>query len=513
MPDDQHFDAIEIRPAERQVLVGGQPAPLGARAFDLLMALYERRERVVGKNELLDLVWPGLVVEENNLQVQVSSLRKVLGPSAIATIPGRGYRFTLPLGAPARAARPSDASTGERGPEPGAGRAAHQPSCGDSADRAGRRSRRGGRADAPVPGRDDRRRRRHRQDAAGAGARGGRSARGPRRPLVGRARRRSTTPRRCLPPSPARWALQLPANRPAHDALVAALARQRLLLVLDNCEHLTEAVAPLIALLRAQAPGVRLLITSQESLKCVDEQVFRLGSLALPATADLEEASRHGAVALFVARAHAVDPRFRLGPDNVEAVIDICRRLDGIPLAIELAAARVPLLGVVGLQSRLDQMFNVLTGVARMKLRRHQTLRAALEWSVGLLSRRRAGGVPAARRLRRRLPAGARAGRRVRRAHRPVAGARRPRAADRQVAGDRRRGGRAALSPARADPCVRAGATGRGRRIGSDAAQARGGVVRLPGRGGRGALDGSRTPLASGCWPSSATCGPPSIGP
>ena len=180
--------------------------------------------------------------------------------------------------------------------------------------------------------------------------------------------------------------LQLPASRPPRDALVAALARQRLLLVLDNCEHLAEAVAPMVALMRAQAPGVRLLITSQESLKCVDEQVFRLGSLALPATADLEEASRHGAVALFVARAHAVDPRFRLGPDNVAAVIDVCRRLDGIPLAIELAAARVPLLGVVGLQSRLDQMFNVLTGVARMKLRRHQTLRAALEWSVGLLS-------------------------------------------------------------------------------------------------------------------------------
>src|SRR5512135_553959 len=96
MPDDTHRDAIEIRPAERQVWVNGAPAALGARAFDLLMALYERRERVVGKNELLDLVWPGLVVEENNLQVQVSSLRKLLGPHAIATVPGRGYRFTLP---------------------------------------------------------------------------------------------------------------------------------------------------------------------------------------------------------------------------------------------------------------------------------------------------------------------------------------------------------------------------------------------------------------------------------
>ena len=110
------------------------------------------------------------------------------------------------------------------------------------------------------------------------------------------------------------------------------------------------------------------------------------GALAVPASAQLEDAAQFGAVALFVERAHAVDSRFRLDNDNVAMVIDICRRLDGIPLAIELAAARVPLLGVHGLHTRLNQMFNVLTGGTRMKLRRHQTLRAALDWSYGLLS-------------------------------------------------------------------------------------------------------------------------------
>jgi DNA-binding winged helix-turn-helix (wHTH) protein len=89
------FDRCEVRPAERQLLVDGQPVPIGARAFDLLLALIERRDRVVSKNELLDVVWPGLVVEENNLQVQVGALRRVLGQNAIATVPGRGYRFTL----------------------------------------------------------------------------------------------------------------------------------------------------------------------------------------------------------------------------------------------------------------------------------------------------------------------------------------------------------------------------------------------------------------------------------
>src|SRR5260221_4059744 len=86
------FGCFEVQPEARQLLVSGVPAKLGARAFDVLLALIERRDRVVGKNELLELVWPGLVVEENNLQVQISTLRRLLGPQAIATIPGRGYR-------------------------------------------------------------------------------------------------------------------------------------------------------------------------------------------------------------------------------------------------------------------------------------------------------------------------------------------------------------------------------------------------------------------------------------
>jgi predicted ATPase len=180
--------------------------------------------------------------------------------------------------------------------------------------------------------------------------------------------------------------LQLPPGPQRPEALAAALAGQHLLLVLDSCEHLLEDIAALVDLLRARAPYVRVLVTSQESLKCRDEQVYRLGGLAVPASAQLEEAAQFGAVALFVERARAVDPRFRLAEDNVAMVIDVCRRLDGIPLAIELAAARIPLLGAQGLHARLNQIFNVLTGGTRMKLRRHQTLHAALDWSYGLLS-------------------------------------------------------------------------------------------------------------------------------
>jgi DNA-binding winged helix-turn-helix (wHTH) protein len=95
MPDHFHFDRFEVRPAERLLLVDRVPTVVGARAFDLLLCLLVNRDRVLSKGEILEIVWPGLVVEENNLSVQVSTLRKLLGPNAISTIPGRGYRFAL----------------------------------------------------------------------------------------------------------------------------------------------------------------------------------------------------------------------------------------------------------------------------------------------------------------------------------------------------------------------------------------------------------------------------------
>ena len=94
MPERHDFGHFSVRLEQRQVLVNGEPAALGSRAFDVLRALLERRERVVPKDELMQLAWPGVVVEENNLSVQVAALRKLLGASAITTVPGRGYQFT-----------------------------------------------------------------------------------------------------------------------------------------------------------------------------------------------------------------------------------------------------------------------------------------------------------------------------------------------------------------------------------------------------------------------------------
>ena len=390
MPEDTLRDAIDIRPAERQVWVNGKPGALGARAFDLLMALYERRDRVVGKNELLELVWPGLVVEENNLQVQVSSLRKLLGPHAISTIPGRGYRFTLPDEALARRGAATPSTTGL---------ASETAAAASSADV---RPRGNLPASPPMIGRDG--------DLAevaallrshpvvsivGAGG-------------IGKTRLALAVAAAAdLDLPDGRWWVELaplarggpvvstvasalrvslPEGRGVAQALASALESHRALLVLDNCEHVATEVAELVAALRAQAPALRILVTSQELLRCADEQAYRLGSLELPPlAADLDAVSRSGAVALFVARARASDPRFRLGADNMASVVEICRRLDGIPLAIELAAARVPVLGASGVRARLDQMFNLLTGADRLALRRHQTLRGALEWSHRLL--------------------------------------------------------------------------------------------------------------------------------
>lgn len=173
----------------------------------------------------------------------------------------------------------------------------------------------------------------------------------------------------------------------ARDALLAKLAGRTVLLVLDNCEHLLKPIADLLASLMSGLPGLRVLATSQEALKLHDEQVYRLSTLAIPAAdATFDDARQMGALALFEDRARASDQRFKLTADNFVAATEICRQLDGIALAIELAAARVRLLGVDGLLSRLGQRLQLLTAGATDRPRRHQTLRAALEWSHGLLT-------------------------------------------------------------------------------------------------------------------------------
>jgi len=172
------------------------------------------------------------------------------------------------------------------------------------------------------------------------------------------------------------------------EAMVSRLRNQDLLLLLDNCEHVIDAVATMVEALIAAAPKVRVLISSQEPLGIAGEQIFRLPSLGVPKETHVrsEDAQQSGAMQLFTERARAADPRFTLDDRNASTVAAICRRLDGIPLAIEMAAARAPMLGVDRLAQKLDERFRVLTGGRRTALPRQQTLRATLDWSYGLLS-------------------------------------------------------------------------------------------------------------------------------
>lgn len=172
------------------------------------------------------------------------------------------------------------------------------------------------------------------------------------------------------------------------DLLVEYLRSRELLVLLDNCEHLVEACASLTENLLRHCPGVRVLATSLEALGIAGEQVKRVPPLGVPSAeqTDLETIGRSEAVRLFVERARSLDESFDLGEGNAAALAEICRRLDGIPLAVELAASRTRLLSVEEIARRLDDRFRLLTGGRRTALPRQQTLKALIDWSYGLLS-------------------------------------------------------------------------------------------------------------------------------
>jgi predicted ATPase/transcriptional regulator with XRE-family HTH domain len=184
-------------------------------------------------------------------------------------------------------------------------------------------------------------------------------------------------------------ALQLPSTTgSALDAVVAYLRTRRTLLILDNCEHVIAPAREVASNIVRSCPYVRVLATSREALRVSGERVYRLPSLAVPPDSceSARDALPYGAVALFVDR--AVDAGFALTDDNAPDVVEICRRLDGIPLAIELAAARVNVLASRQIAERLDQRFGLLTGGDPQALPRHQTMTALIDWSYDLLTPR-----------------------------------------------------------------------------------------------------------------------------
>jgi predicted ATPase/DNA-binding CsgD family transcriptional regulator/DNA-binding XRE family transcriptional regulator len=184
-------------------------------------------------------------------------------------------------------------------------------------------------------------------------------------------------------------ALGVPEGRALPDLLAEALRHRRLLLVLDNCEHLVDACAGLAELLLRTCPGLVILATSREPLGVAGEITWRVPALRLPApaaSASGEQVAACDAVRLFLERARAVVPGFALTAENVAAVAEICRRLDGVPLAIELAAARIRVLTPEQIAARLEDHLRLLTDGTRTAPPRQQTMRATLEWSYALLT-------------------------------------------------------------------------------------------------------------------------------
>jgi predicted ATPase/DNA-binding winged helix-turn-helix (wHTH) protein len=363
------FGDVHIDADARKVAVGGTDVKVGSRAFDLLMALVERRDRVVTKGELLDVVWPDVFVEENNLAAQIKSLRKVLGPNAFSTIPGRGYRFVLPGDAVEMPAAPT--------------------------------------AIAPLPIDELVGRERELSDLGEAfekqrlvsllGA-GGIGKTRLAHELAMRWRENHSegiawvdlaaldAPGKVTPAIASACGARLEPGEPRQQ-LGRALAARSLLILLDNCEHLVEEAAANARILLERSPGLRILTTTQVLLHVPGEHAYRLQGLAIPAAGEpLAAAREYPALKLLEQRARTADSRFRLREENIRPAIALCERLDGSPLALEMAAARIPALGIPALIERLEQRLEILRTATRDAPDRQRTLLATLEWTHALLS-------------------------------------------------------------------------------------------------------------------------------
>ncbi len=332
--------------------------PVGGRAFDILCVLAERDGQLVTKEELLQSVWSGLVVEENNISVHIAALRKLLGGGAIATVAGRGYRLSAGRAA---AAEPHEL------PEL-LGR--HQ----DVKEL--RSAMQSSRLTSIV----------------GAGGVGKTAL---ARALIARQEDIDTIwidlasildPRQVAPLLAKSFAIEVGGTADPLLAMQPALQNRVAIVVLDNCENVLAETARCVEHILAGAPGIRWLATSQAPLHVPTERVFRLEPLAVPPLGlTAAQALEYGSIALLCQRVARADRSFRLDDSNVESASIVCNQLDGIPLAIEMAAARAATFGLHEVRQHLAHRLKVLAG-PRDAAARHRTLEATYEWSYGLLT-------------------------------------------------------------------------------------------------------------------------------
>ena len=378
------FGTFRLFPRKRLLLDAEKSLRIGGRALDILIALVERPGELLSKHALIARVWPNTVVEEGNLKVHVAGLRRVLGDGRggaryLINVPGRGYRFVAPVAISDESGLPAmDFVTASRhnlpvkltrliGRREIIDNLAQQLSMQRLLTIVGS----GGIGKTAVALDVA-------EEALFSYAHGAW--------LIDLAR--IAEPR--LVPTALASALgrEVRSDDPL-PSLIASLRDKQMLLVLDNCEHVIDAAATMATEVLKGAHAVRILATSREPLRLEGEQVHRLPPLESPtqsAGLSANEALRFPAVQLFAECAAATVNDFKVTDENAASVAHICRELDGIPLAIEFAAARVDAFGIHGLVAGLDDRLRILTRGRRGDHSRHQTIAAALDWSHQLLS-------------------------------------------------------------------------------------------------------------------------------
>ncbi|WP_395598995.1 winged helix-turn-helix domain-containing protein [Pseudomonas sp. A1437] len=377
------FGPYRIHPGQRLVLEGDQPLRLGRRAMDILLTLLGHAGEVVSKQQLMAAVWPDSVVEDINLRVHMAALRKALGDGQagqryIVTVAQRGYSFVAPILHETIEQRPAGDADGRH-------------------NLPLRRTRMIGRQPlvdrlmTQLP-------RRRCITLVGPGGIGKTTvALRVAEQLIGHYRdgirlvdlAPLNDPQLICSHLAALLELSLLDGDPL-VCLVNGLRQRQMLLVLDNCEHLIDAVAALSERILRGAAQVHILATSRESLRAEGEFVQRLETLdypPLPVELDRAQALGFSALQLFVERATEAQESFELSDAQLPQAIEICHRLDGIPLALELAAAQVAELGLDGLLRHLQGRLPPLTAGDQSSAERHLTLRATLDWSFNLLDR------------------------------------------------------------------------------------------------------------------------------
>jgi predicted ATPase/DNA-binding winged helix-turn-helix (wHTH) protein/tetratricopeptide (TPR) repeat protein len=373
------FGAFTLIPAQRELTRDGIPVRIGDRAMDVLLHLASHPGIVVTKDALLQSVWPGRVVEENNLTVHMTALRKAIndtGQRIIRTVTGRGYVF---IGAEAPVSTPPGHPTGRPTARPGLPLPAHRVIGRESALAELRQLAQTRRAITVVgPGGVGKTALALHVAAQIAPGFGDGVA------FIDLAA--VSDPVR-VPEAVAAVLANGAGDNAVVERLISFLQSLQMLLVLDNCEHLVEHVAILVRDILAACPRIVILATSREGLFLNGEAIFRLAPLPFPADpgrADAATALDYDAVRLFVERAETIDG-FTLDDANAPIIATICARLDGMPLAIEMAAARLKVLSPAQLAERLDQRFRLLAAAGRGIIPRHRTLQAVIDWSYDLL--------------------------------------------------------------------------------------------------------------------------------